>query len=86
MNLDEQQRAWLIDHLKQIKFSIIVGAGGGVTDTAWMHVIQTGRDSSETICDRIDGMLTSLGCDLDELESEADFWSSYGRGKNENEK
>ena len=57
----------LIASLKLVKKSIMLGADGGVTDTAWIV-----GGHNETIVDRIDSMLISLGCSLDELEIESE--------------
>lgn len=64
-------RKAMIKNLKEIKMSIMMGAGGGVTDTAWI----TGS-MSETIVDRIDGMLLELGCDSETLEIESQAWAA----------
>lgn len=55
----------IIKNLKDIKKSILLGADGGITDTAWMVT-----DDQETIVERIDGMLEELGEDYDVLEEE----------------
>jgi len=61
--MNQVDKIKLILNLKQIKKSIILGAGGGVTDTAWMF-----ESPCETIVERIDSMLVELGENLEELE------------------
>lgn len=52
--------ALIIENLKQIKASIIKNAG----DVLWME-----NSVNETVCERIDSVLLTLGCSEDELES-----------------
>ena len=78
VQLSEFDIAKLIEDLKQISFSISLGAGGGVTDTAWM-LRNDGTDSSETICERIDGILLGLGVDHDELDRDVEQWGITGK-------
>lgn len=63
--MNQVDKIKLILNLKQIKKSIILGAGGGVIDTAWMF-----GSPSETIVERIDSMLVELGENLEDLEME----------------
>lgn len=53
----------MIDNLLAIRASIQSGAGGGVTDTAWM----IGR-MSETVVERIESMLIDLGVPFEEID------------------
>lgn len=55
----------MLQALLDIRLSIIMGAGGGVTDTAWIV-----NSTSETIVERIDGILISLGYDPEKLGDE----------------
>lgn len=57
------EKSAIIKNLLEIKKSIIEGAHGGVTDTAWMV-----DSMNETICDRLDQMILDLGLSADELE------------------
>lgn len=56
----------LIENLFEIKKSICLGAGGGVTCVAFMH------NSQETIVERLDFMLLSLGVTEDQLNNDFD--------------
>lgn len=55
----------MLQALLDIRLSIMMGAGGGVTDTAWIV-----NSHSETIVERIDGILVSLGYDPEKLGDE----------------
>ncbi len=55
----------MLQALLDIRLSIMMGAGGGVTDTAWIV-----NSHSETIVERIDGILISLGYDPEKLGDE----------------
>jgi len=56
-----------IKDLKEIKKSLILGAGGGVKDTCFMTA-----SSCETIVERIESMLVGLGEDIDVLQEETE--------------
>lgn len=55
----------MLQALLDIRLSIMMGADGGVTDTAWIV-----NSVSETIIERIDGILVSLGYDPEKLGDE----------------
>lgn len=59
----------LIHSLRLIKKSILLGGGGGVKDTAWMHS-EDGHVRDTTICEEIDGLLSQMGVCQESLEND----------------
>ena len=65
-------QAKLFYSLQEIKKSILGGADGGVTDVAWMV------GSTETIVERIDGLLIEMGAPDEQLELQSQNFYETG--------
>lgn len=53
----------LIQHLLEIKKTILLSGEGGIIDTVWMS-----GSTSETLVDRLNYMLAELGVSLEHLQ------------------